>query len=158
MNPDIEKDVDSFNDLTKQLFSELIKRRDPRFYDEEMVELTEAQMITGITLSDKGSLTMGELATNIGASLPTVTGIIDRMVKRDLIVRQRDDTDRRVVKVCLTPKGKEQISRFHANKHEQMRPVMALLNQEDRKTFLRILTTMVDEIKKRNSTPSTPEK
>ena len=158
MDPDIEKDVDSFNDLTKQLFSELIKRRDPRFYDEEMVELTEAQMITGIILLDKGSLTMGELATNIGASLPTVTGIIDRMVKRELVERQRDDTDRRIVKVCLTPKGKEQISRFHCHKHEQMRPIIALLNNEDRKSFLRILTTMVNEITKRNSTPITPEK
>ncbi len=49
--------------------------------------------------------------TNLGKVLyfdnPTITGMIDRLVRAKLVRRNRDRIDRRVVKIYLTPKGRE---------------------------------------------------
>ena len=52
-----------------------------------------------ISLSDLGKL--------LNFDNPTITGIINRMARSKLLRRSRDRTDRRVVKVLLTPKGQE---------------------------------------------------
>jgi DNA-binding MarR family transcriptional regulator len=38
---------------------------------------------------------------------PTITGMIDRLVRAKLVRRNRDRKDRRVVRIYLTPKGQE---------------------------------------------------
>lgn len=37
---------------------------------------------------------------------PSLVGVIDRLVRAGLLERRRSDSDRRVVRVCLTAKGK----------------------------------------------------
>jgi DNA-binding MarR family transcriptional regulator len=51
------------------------------------------------------ALTTTALANRIHASLPTMTGVIDRMERDGFVVRERDPHDRRVVMVRLTPEG-----------------------------------------------------
>ncbi len=49
--------------------------------------------------------------TDLGKALhfdnPTITGIINRMARAKLVRRTRDRNDRRIVKIYLTPKGRE---------------------------------------------------
>jgi len=53
----------------------------------------------GISLSDLGK--------TLNFDNPTITGIINRMARAKLVRRNRDRNDRRVIKVYLTPKGRE---------------------------------------------------
>jgi len=41
----------------------------------------------------------------------TITGLVDRLEKRGYVVRDRDQEDRRVIKLLLTPKGRRLIKR-----------------------------------------------
>ena len=54
---------------------------------------------------DKNCLSMKELANNIGVNLPTMTMMIDRLIKDGMAERDRDASDRRKVIVCLTSQG-----------------------------------------------------
>ncbi len=54
-----------------------------------------------------GGATIGELASDISLSQATVTSVLDRLEKRDLIYRQRSDTDKRKVHAHLTTTGVE---------------------------------------------------
>src|SRR5690349_6690061 len=51
------------------------------------------------------ALSAGHLADRIGCSMPTLTGIVDRLEKLGLVERARDSHDRRVVVVTLTERG-----------------------------------------------------
>lgn len=49
--------------------------------------------------------TIGELAGHLHVREPTVTATVDRLQKESLVQRNRDKTDRRVVRVSITQKG-----------------------------------------------------
>lgn len=52
------------------------------------------------------SMTMGELCQELFLASSTVTDLIDRMEKNDLVQRVRDEDDRRVVRLQVKEKGR----------------------------------------------------
>jgi len=54
--------------------------------------------------------TLNELAEAANQAPATMTGIVDRLVKRNLVERQRDTQDRRALRLYLTPAGVELLS------------------------------------------------
>lgn len=69
--------------------------------------LTAPQILLLQTLRDKGQITIGELAQEVSLSQATVTTILDRLEKRQLIYRQRSETDKRKVHAFLTDQAQE---------------------------------------------------
>lgn len=57
------------------------------------------------TLGAEGAMVMGELAARVRVPLSTATRIVDRMVERRLVQRERPEDNRRVVRVVLAPAG-----------------------------------------------------
>lgn len=64
--------------------------------------LTAPQILLLQTLRDKGQLTIGEIATDMSLSQATVTTILDRLEKRELVYRLRSQSDKRKVHAYLT--------------------------------------------------------
>lgn len=67
--------------------------------------LTAPQLLLLQSIRSSGDATVGELAKQVNLSQATVTTIIDRMEKRELVYRKRSEVDKRKVYVYLTPKG-----------------------------------------------------
>ena len=55
---------------------------------------------------------MGVLSEHLGRGLPSVTGMVDRLVNKGLVERVEDPSDRRVVACRLTDEGKRAVERF----------------------------------------------
>lgn len=68
--------------------------------------LSMPQFITLRALS-RGSKTPGTLAELFGVSRPTMTRMVDGLVKKGLVERRSDDRDRRVTVITLTAAGRE---------------------------------------------------
>lgn len=68
-------------------------------------ELTVPQLVCLRQLLVDGEITPGQLAKSVYLSQATVTGIIDRLVDKGLVSRERSTQDRRKMLVRLTPKG-----------------------------------------------------
>lgn len=64
--------------------------------------LTAPQILLLQTLRNNGESTVGELAKEMNLSQATVTSILDRLEKKNLITRERSTTDRRKVLVFLS--------------------------------------------------------
>jgi len=64
--------------------------------------LTAPQILLLQTIRDKGEVTIGELANKISLSQATVTSILDRLEKRELVYRERSTEDKRKVHAYLT--------------------------------------------------------
>jgi DNA-binding MarR family transcriptional regulator len=67
--------------------------------------LTPPQFYVLATIGYAGSLPFGEIGAKMMVTVSNLTGIVDRLEEKKLVVRQRDATDRRVVRVLLTDKG-----------------------------------------------------
>lgn len=65
--------------------------------------LTAPQMLLLQTISKADDMTIGELAKAMNLSQATVTTIMDRLEKRQLVSRQRSTIDKRKVYAHLTP-------------------------------------------------------
>lgn len=63
-------------------------------------------MLMGI-LNRYGEMKVSDLSEKLGLSNSTVSGIIDRLEKQDLVKRTRSESDRRVVYVSATEKFKK---------------------------------------------------
>jgi DNA-binding MarR family transcriptional regulator len=59
------------------------------------------------TIRDKGEVTIGELANEMSLSQATVTSILDRLEKRQLVYRERSTEDKRKVHTHLTRQAHE---------------------------------------------------
>ena len=76
------------------------------------VDLTMPQLKIILFLFTDGPARVSTLASALGVSLATITGITDRLVQQDLIVRGDDPEDRRAVVCSLSEKGKELVTRL----------------------------------------------
>ena len=75
------------------------------------VDLTMPQARTLVYLS-QGTKRMKELSAHLRSGMSSATSMVDRLVKKELVERVDDRTDRRVVAIRLTPKGEEVVDRF----------------------------------------------
>ena len=69
-------------------------------------EVTLPQYRTLVTLTYGGSRRLADLALSLGVSPSTATRMCDRLVRKGLITRTRDEIDRREVNLEVTPSGR----------------------------------------------------
>ncbi len=68
--------------------------------------LTEPQGRVLRVLWEREEIALGELAKLTLIATPSLVGIVDRLSSMDLVARKRSDSDRRVVYVVATDKGR----------------------------------------------------
>lgn len=73
--------------------------------------LTDAQLTVLELLQERDAMKPSDLAPHLATSPAAVTMLLDRMEKHELIVRERDASDRRIVWVSITETGKEEAAR-----------------------------------------------
>lgn len=77
-----------------------------------------------------------DIEKQFGIGRSTVTTIIQLMEKRDLIRREAVESDARLKKVILTPKGKEYHDLVGATIYDINRKVMLGISEEEKQFFL----------------------
>lgn len=82
---------------------------------------------------------MHELAAALNISRPNATGLVDRLVSHGLARRADDPSDRRLVRVTITPKGQRIVRDVWAQKQRAIAWVFGPLPAKDRADYLRIL-------------------
>jgi MarR family 2-MHQ and catechol resistance regulon transcriptional repressor len=78
-----------------------------------------------------GPLHQQELAAKILKSRGNITLVVDNLVKRGLVTRERDETDRRYITVCLTGTGRQLISDIFPRHVRQVVAAVRVLSSEE---------------------------
>ena len=73
--------------------------------DLEKQGLTPPQFYVLATIGYAGGLPFGEIGAKMMVTVSNLTGIVDRLEEKKIVLRKRDERDRRVVHVVLTDKG-----------------------------------------------------
>ncbi|HXT00042.1 MAG TPA: MarR family transcriptional regulator [Elusimicrobiota bacterium] len=90
---------------------------------------------------------MSKIAERICLSLSGVTGLIDRLVAKKLVARDRSSEDRRVVQVGLTEEGRELHSSVMESQVEFARGALKTLSAAEQDELLALLGKISDRIK-----------
>ena len=93
-------------------------------------------------LSAEGPLPMSRLADLLDVSQASATGIVDRMEQRGLVVRERADDDRRVIRVVLSPQGEALIAGVAAEHRDKLARLLEALPEGDAAALLQGLRAM----------------
>jgi DNA-binding MarR family transcriptional regulator len=96
------------------------------------MDFTLAQLRVMRLVSRHENCRMNELARMAGISMPTLTGIVDRLVRAGILARERDPNDRRAVRVHFTPKGKDMRDRHRRFRVERIGEMLKRLNSGER--------------------------
>lgn len=99
--------------------------------------LTMAQLKTLMLLRMHGPLGGNELAAHLRVSLPSVSGMVDRLAARGLVVRREDPEDRRVRPVALSERGEAMMAEYDAAGREINEEILADLDLEELRTLAR---------------------
>ncbi|MFT5874737.1 MAG: DNA-binding MarR family transcriptional regulator [Clostridium sp.] len=76
-------------------------------------------------LSEKKKLKITELSNELSLSNSTVSGIIDRLEKQDMVVRERSEEDKRVVYVSVSPSFEDMHKDFHNQFAKNIQNIMS---------------------------------
>jgi DNA-binding MarR family transcriptional regulator len=95
-----------------------------------MTDMTVAQLRVLLLLHTEGKSRMSSIAGTLGIAVSTATGIIDNLVKKELVTRSADAEDRRVVICGLSPKGQEVINSIWIYGQLQMKNLLDGLSPE----------------------------
>ncbi len=77
-----------------------------------------------------------------------MTGIVDRLLERGMVRRERHPDDRRSVIVSLTDRGRSLLSEVKANARQQGHALLAAISPQERRQLRHILTRIVDLMEK----------
>ena len=102
-------------------------------------QLGHAQYELLAELCVHGPLQAGELAEAVEASAATVSGMLDGLSEADLVERTRSDTDRRIVVVKVTRRGKRKVEARKALWQARWQGALEGLDDEELQTAARVL-------------------
>ena len=99
-----EELVENILQLTDKVFRQLLPILPMEWLH---LNLTISQLKVVLLLFITGHSRMSDIASELGVSLATATGVADRLVERNLLIRNGDPDDRRVVLCQLSNDGEK---------------------------------------------------
>jgi DNA-binding MarR family transcriptional regulator len=98
------------------------------------VNMSQLKAMTAF--SEDSLLSMGELCKMANIKMPSMTEVVDRFEKEEILERIRDDEDRRVVKVQMTAKGKKMHKEVLKRRADELTKMFGVLTTKDREKLV----------------------
>ena len=107
------------------------------------LDLTMPQLKVVLLLFTGGPARMSVIASDLGVTLATATGVVDRLVQRGLVAREGNPEDRRVVLCRLSKQGQNLIGGLWQVSREQLRGLMRVLAPQQLELIAEALKALV---------------
>lgn len=106
-------------------------------------QVTMQQLRVMTILYHEGPTRVSDLAKRLDVSTPTITGILDRLVRQRLSYRMSDPRDRRVVLNNLTGDGRELVERLLPAHGDHVEEALARLTPDERMNLMESLRALL---------------
>lgn len=134
---DTEKSLRYISGIIKQKGREMLNQ----------YTITPPQFVALQWLLENGDMTIGELSNKMYLAFSTTTDLIDRMEKNELVVRVKDDNDRRVVRIHLLPEGGRIIEEVIEKRQKYLAEVLSAFSNDEIVMLERLLDKLHQEMK-----------
>jgi DNA-binding MarR family transcriptional regulator len=118
----------------------VIKCRGRDILDE--FNITIPQFNALLLLRENGDMTIGDLGSKMYLASSTATDLIDRMERDGLVVRERDSSDRRVVRLHMQEKGHQMIREVMENRKRYLSEILSHLSPDEKEALKQSLESL----------------
>lgn len=141
---------DLVNKLVADLFS--IPAFSSRIVRSKFTKVTLANIEVSLTplhfeilrlLDEEGSLPVFEIGKRLVLAKAHMTQLVDKLVEKEMVVRETDSSDRRVIRISLTDTGKQSLDCLHKCIDDAFEEAMLSLSEND----LKDLSASLDKIR-----------
>ncbi|MTI65938.1 MAG: MarR family transcriptional regulator [Firmicutes bacterium] len=129
---EIEKSLRKVDNIIRQKGREILKD----------FNITAPQFIALQWLINEGDLTIGELSKKMSLACSTITDLIDRMEKNKLVVRTKDENDKRVVRIKVKEKGHTLVQEVLDKRRYFLTEKLKGFKEEDKKFLMKNLKSL----------------
>ncbi len=98
-------------------------------------------------LIHNGELTIGELSKKMSLACSTITDLIDRMENNKLVVRKKDQNDKRIVRIEVLPIGHEIVEKVLEKRVQFLKSKMIGLTEEEKLSLDKGLESLYNTMK-----------
>jgi len=105
--------------------------------------LTQTQFLTLLAIHSYGRCRMSSLAKSLHVRMPTMTGVVERLVRGQFVKRASQPEDRRTVWILLTPKGLASLKGFEAIVEKRWFEVLQFLAPQEINGFGRAVKQLM---------------
>ena len=109
--------------------------------------ITPPQFVALQWLFEHGDMTIGDLSNKMYLAFSTTTDLVDRMEKNELVVRIREEQDRRVVRIKLLKEGERVIEEVIQKRQEYLKTVLADFTLDEAEQFAALLEKLHKNMK-----------
>ena len=95
------------------------------------------------SLSDEDGLTLTQLNQRVLFKQPTLSKLVVKMESEKLLIRQKDDADKRSVKITISPKGRTLVADLLAQAKAHEKKVLADYSEEQQQLLKGMLRRLV---------------
>lgn len=107
-------------------------------------DVTLPQYRALVELAARGPQRLADLAAALGVDRSTATRMCDRLVRKQLVQRRRISTDRRGVRISLTPAGRALVEEVTRRRRVEIAQILRRMPLADRTSALRALRVFAD--------------
>ncbi|MBQ7766733.1 MAG: MarR family transcriptional regulator [Lachnospiraceae bacterium] len=133
---------DTVNDILVNLFREILVVEENAIITGEFKNITvnDMHIIEAVGLDGRN---MSAIAKSLGITVGSLTTSMNGLVKKEYVIRERSEEDRRVVMIRLSEKGERAYS-AHKKFHDEMtEAVIASIEKEDIPTLTNVLQGLI---------------
>ncbi len=109
-------------------------------------DLTVAQLRVLLLLYSDGPAHMSAIASQLGVALSSATGIVDNLVKKEMVFREADSLDRRLVVCKLAPAGEDLTGRLWSMGELQLEQLLEGLTPGQLEKSAQVARMLLDNI------------
>ncbi len=133
----------------RQLFTKVyVKVLLDRKETHAQLPISTPQLKTLLAFQEGRTYTMGQISSSAMVTLPSMTGMIDRLFADEFVERVKDPKDRRIVLVKLTEKGVRVRNNAVTRSRQELGNVLNLLDSDDSTELLNSLEKAARIIRK----------
>lgn len=111
-----------------------------------LMDYSKNEVLTLLFMYRKKVTNVSEIAEYLEAPLNTATGVINRLERKKLVERKRDEDDRRIVKIILTQGGEELCSHEKEIIQSYIKKVLFALNDEEKASAFGIINKVIKSL------------
>ena len=140
----VRRDNKSLNELLVTLFNSIMTTETKAVITEEFKDISHNDMHIIEAIGIEEPRKMSDIAKRLGVTVGTLTTNMNSLEKKDYVVRERSESDKRVVFVKLTQFGRKAFF-HHRDFHKKMiKSVVMEFTPEEQEVLMRCLTKLND--------------
>jgi len=113
----------------------------------EPMEVPPSQILALVAIEENNGCTLSQLKREMHVSAPTISGIVERLVRDGFITRTEDRNDRRIKNVVLTKNGQMVLEKFRKNIKERWQQILNKVPVETAKSIIINLSKITEGFK-----------